>query len=113
MTDTEKFLQLIKDNPTLPIVPLVGSEIVADDGYNYWIASWGDSEVSEIISYKIYGNDTLVFKDDPDDLFEYLCGEEENENRSDDEIRDIVNGLNWKKVIVVYIEESSNDWMGE
>ena len=30
MTSTEKFLQLVKENPTLRIVPSVESDVVAD-----------------------------------------------------------------------------------
>ena len=36
-----KLLDLIKQNPELPILPMVDSEIVADDYCAYWAASWG------------------------------------------------------------------------
>ena len=36
----EELFRLIKENPELPIVPMVDAEIVADD-CGYWIGAWG------------------------------------------------------------------------
>ena len=47
MTNTEKFLKLVKENPDLPIVPMVDEEVVADDCSTYWMGEWGYSEVTE------------------------------------------------------------------
>lgn len=44
---TEKLLNLIKENPELRVVPFVYNEICQSD-YSYWIASFGDSEVTKI-----------------------------------------------------------------
>ena len=44
---TRKLFELIRDNPDLPILPFVDSEIVADDGYNRWIGSFGSSGIIE------------------------------------------------------------------
>ena len=33
----EKLFQLMRENPELPVVAMVDSEIVADDGYNRWL----------------------------------------------------------------------------
>lgn len=35
---TAKLIELIKQNPTLPIEFFVDSQVVADEGYNYWLA---------------------------------------------------------------------------
>ena len=35
-------LELVKQNPDLPILPMVDSEIVGDDGYCRWMGSWGE-----------------------------------------------------------------------
>lgn len=37
MTNTEKFLKLVQENPGLPIVPMVDEEVVADDCSSYWM----------------------------------------------------------------------------
>ena len=46
----EAFLKLIKKNPTLPIVPMVDSEIV-DEDYGYWLGAFGSAEVGEYALY--------------------------------------------------------------
>lgn len=33
----EKLFRLMRENPELPVVAMVDSEIVADDGYNRWL----------------------------------------------------------------------------
>jgi len=40
-------LQLIKENPDLPVIPMVDSDVVAGDEYGYWIGSIGKCEVRE------------------------------------------------------------------
>ncbi len=47
MNDAEKLLNLIAENPELPIIPVVDSEVVADDSYGYWRGWWGRAEVTE------------------------------------------------------------------
>ncbi len=56
----EELFQLIKDNTDLLILPMVDSEIVADDGYSRWTASWGSAYVGEYI----IGNERVWFKED-------------------------------------------------
>lgn len=34
---TEKFLRLVKENPDLPIIPMVDSTVVADNDYDSWL----------------------------------------------------------------------------
>ena len=48
----EKFLTLVRQNPTLPIVPLVDYEIVCED-CGRWLGSIGECYVGE---YAIYGD---------------------------------------------------------
>lgn len=42
----EELFKLMQENPDLPIVPMVDSYVVADDG-GYWLGSWGGSYVDE------------------------------------------------------------------
>lgn len=37
----KELLALIEQNPTLPVVPMVASEIVCDDSCARWKGSWG------------------------------------------------------------------------
>lgn len=109
--NTEKLLRLISENPSLPVVPMVYSEVIADDGYNYWLGSWGDCYVDEYILFKSskYDDGKYYTKDDEDEIeetiAEWIVGE--NPNLSDSEVERLAHeqaeALPWKKAIIVYI----------
>lgn len=63
-SNTEKFLQLVKENPTLPIVPMVYYEVVGEDCGN-WVGSFGSAYVGEYTYF--YDR----YFDDRDDFKEY------------------------------------------
>lgn len=106
----QKLLQLVKENPDLKIVPMVATEVVADDCYAYWIANWGEARVDEIYCPK---NDERVYirsKDEEkliDKVFNELEVIEEYKNLTAEELyekaKQEVNNYNWEKVIVIYI----------
>lgn len=110
MTKTEELLNLIKENPELPIIPMVGTEVVADDCYSYWIGSWGRSEVTE---YYV-GREYVHFKDDDvenvlTDMVGCNYGQTKDgkdiwDDLSDEEWDELFKSLPWVKAIVVYIE---------
>lgn len=69
MTNSEKtleFLQLVKDNPDLPIVPFVDGEIVTDD-FGQYMASFGGARIDEYL-FPRYPYSTVLFRGD-DDVF--------------------------------------------
>lgn len=68
MTNIETLLTLIKENPDLPIVPLVDSEVVADDCYSWWLGAWGRAEIKEYY----LGQEHIHFKG-KDDEESVLC----------------------------------------
>ena len=51
MNNIEKFLNLIKENPTLPVVPMVDYEVVGDE-WGRWMGSFGYSEIGEYALYE-------------------------------------------------------------
>lgn len=95
--------ELIKQNPDLPIVPIVDYEIVADDYATYWMASWGSARID---SY-IFGNERVWYLSDGkeeifENLFEFPAGlPKEQEEKF---IEDAVSSLPWTKAIMVKIE---------
>ncbi len=123
----EKALELIKlvlDNPSLPIVPLVDGEIIVDDTYGRWLASFGSAYVGEIACYK------ERYFEDHEDFIEYYydhnCDElcqrfdytprfsddwpagkilknETNEQKLNKYLADLAEE-NFTKAIIVYIE---------
>lgn len=110
MQGSKELLELIKENPDLPVVPMVGTEVVADDTYCYWMGSWGRCKVTE---YYI-GREHIHFKDDEmEDVLEDMVGCKFGETKdgrdiwddlSDEEWKDLFESLPWIKAIIVHIE---------
>lgn len=105
------FLRLVKENPDLPIVPMVDSEIVAEDGYNYWLGSFGRASVNSYVCIDYYGDSRFYTKDEQDAVEEYLADkiidEWEGEELSDEEVDKMAHeqaeSLPWVKAIIVWI----------
>lgn len=108
----KKLFNLIRKHPDLPIVAMVDSEIVGDDGYCYWMGSWGDCLIDKYIVHEDYG---VIFYDegDPDtvDIFEKYfdyteCGIDEE--MPDEEalllMKKKIDTLEWEEAIIVYIQ---------
>lgn len=81
MNNIEKLIKLIQENPDLPVIPMVDYEIVADDDYQRWIGSIGDSKIGDFCIWndKIYTDKQNLVEDLIDE--EYFFSEE-----TDDEI---------------------------
>ena len=98
--------ELIKDNPDLPIVPLVATECVHDDSYGYWLNKWGSAEIDEY-----YVEDGRFYLSDD---FEELVDEwidnnfQEYSDLTQEDLEDLaveeVKKYDWIKAIVVRIE---------
>ena len=97
-----ELFELIRENPDLPILPFVDSEIVADDGYMRWIGSWGSSYIMEYIMVEMY-NDyrEIVTKDDTELYEEFLYDTTE---MTEEEIQEHIKGIEWIKAIAVNID---------
>lgn len=101
-------LNLMKDNPTLRVVPMVDSDIVGGDDYSCWLGRFGKAEVDEIWSddERIYFR-SWDFENLVDEFMESSDNEELFKNLSDDEAIKIaenhIDDLNWEKVISVRI----------
>ena len=101
-----ELLRLIAENPSLPVVPMVNSEVVADDDYAYWLGSFSNSTVDEYVcvNERFYTRDN---QDEIEDCFSsYLC--DDYPDMPDEEfykmIHEKVEALPWKKAIIVYID---------
>ena len=104
---TQELIKLIKENPDLPIIPMVNYEVVGD-GYAYWAAEFSSPQVDEYIIDSWYGDGCIRFKSngDEDTIIEGIaeikygdCTKEENWEKADQELKSM-----WKKAIIVYIE---------
>jgi hypothetical protein len=103
-----EIIKLIEENPDLPVVPMVDSEVVADDSYQYWMGKWGECKVTEYY----LGNEKVHFRDDDEE--DVLCDmsgckyDHDPQGRyiydlTDDEWDALYNSIPWTKCIVVYI----------
>lgn len=100
----EELFKLMQENPDLPVVPMVDSDIVADD-CGYWLGSWGWACVDE---YFISERAERIFFKSDDDVFDtlerHLSYEEfEALPESEEECRPYYDKLPWTKAIIVYI----------
>lgn len=103
-----EIIRLIEENPDLPIVPMVDSEVVADDGCYWWLGKWGRCEITEYY----LGRERIHFKDDDEeDVLSDLDGckySRDPQGRdiydlSDEEWDALYKTVPWIKAIVVYI----------
>lgn len=68
----KKLIELIKENPDLPVVPVVNEEVVGNGG-PYFLGEWGMPYVEE---YAVYED---RFFDDRDEFKEYYFGYNDDE----------------------------------
>lgn len=106
----KELFELIRERPDLPIVAMVDSEIVQDDG-GYWLGEWGKCEIDKYIVHEDYG---VIFYDkgNPDtvDIFEKYfdyaeCGidEELPDEKALPLMKEKIDTLHWTEAIIVYI----------
>jgi len=108
---TREFLKLVQENPELEIIPMVDSDVVAEDGYNWWFASFGSSAVNGCCKIRFNKDEPeqLVFCDDTEDYEEHLRDVlwDEDDELSDDEVdkrvEEVISKIEWTNVIVVSI----------
>lgn len=111
-------IELIKENPDLPIFAWVDYEIVGGD-CNRWLGKLGCAEIKEYANIEPYGylGMTMVFKDDGEDYLMHLY---ENELPTYDEYKDLsgeeiekvadsmIDKLEYKKAIFVNVDLPDN-----
>ena len=104
-------LNLIKENPSLRIMPMVDYEVVASDDFSSWAGSFGKSAVDYIWN----NGERIYFKStDEKQLIENEVDDIENEvqyfheshpmwRTIEDRAKERVSQYQWEKVIVVWI----------
>lgn len=97
-----QLLDLMKENPHLPVVPMVRSEIVCDDSWAYWMGSWGNAQVD----LYLLTDSRVLFKGDDDayDVLLHFMDPDKLDNMTTKEMYVAYDDLPWKKAIIVYIE---------
>lgn len=101
---------LIRKHPDLPIVAMVDSEIVADDG-GFWLGEWGRCEIDRYIVHEDHG---VIFyeqgRPDTVDIFEKYfdyaecdIDEEMPDEKAIPLMKEKIDTLDWTEAIIVYI----------
>lgn len=98
---TRELFELIRNNPDLPILPFVDSEIVADDDYMRWIGSWGSSHIIEYIMVEMYNDyPKMVERGETERYEEFLL----DQGWSDEAVEEHIKNIEWIKAIAVNID---------
>lgn len=100
-TKLAQLLDLMQQNPHLPVVPMVDAEVVADDEYGFWLGSWDRASLDKY--YK--GDERIYFYDecDMEDLVAEVKGWDWYDEASDKDVLEAYRSLPWIECIVVYI----------
>ena len=105
----EKLLQLMQDNPTLKVLCKVDRDIVAEDGYAWWLGELNERIEPYIDEWAII-NDIIVFKSDEEytEWFEDLFDIDDFADVPDSEWdefceRKVNEVVDWKKAIFISI----------
>ena len=100
-------IKLMTENPELPVIPMVDTDVVAGDEYGYWMASFGKCEVREFAVDEWYGDGIIRYRDEhnaEEDLIEAIAeckydGTDEDYEKAKQEAEKL-----WTKAIIVNIE---------
>ena len=101
----EKLFELMRENPELPVVPMVDYEVVAEDS-GRWLGSWGNCQIEEYV----IGQERIHFHEDDDwdeienTLTDGVITCEDYETMSEENAKQVYDSLPWIKAIIVDIE---------
>jgi hypothetical protein len=105
-----EIIKLIEENPDLPVVPMVDSEVVANgcSYWCYWLGKWDRCEVTEYYN----GREYIHFRDDDEEyVLNDMVGCKYSHDPQGRDIYDLTDeewdalykSIPWTKCIVVYI----------
>lgn len=106
MNDNIKHLiQLMDENPNLPVIPIVGQDIVADCT-GEWAASFGKAEIKKICinGENVFFRDTRTALDALKEMELEGMAVGRTREESLKIINDYLDGLDWLEAIIVHIE---------
>lgn len=106
----KELIDLIINNPDLPIFAWVNGEVCEDD-CGYWLGKFTRGSIREYAKINFtygYWDTDWVFKDEPEDLIEYLIESEEYQDLDMDEALDKANkfldSLEYHKGIFIFVD---------
>lgn len=102
--DCKELLRLIKENPDLPVIPMVSNEVVPDDTFHWWLGKWGSASVD---AYLVADERVWIksWDDDEDVLEAYLGSDAFSEISTEEDLEREIQSLPWIPAIIVRIYE--------
>ena len=98
----DDLLALIKAHPSLPIIPMVSYDVVADDSYSTWMGTWGSALVDK---YLLLDNRVWFYdEDDMEPLLEAKFGYDTLIEMTDNGCLSSYRSMPWTEAIIVSIE---------
>lgn len=104
----KEILKLIEDHPDLPVIPMVGQDIVADS-FGEWTAEVGEAEIRKICIYE----DAVIFYDENTlktagllelDYDTLGIPESMSSGEANRRLKAFIDSLDWLEAIIVHIE---------
>lgn len=105
----KEILKLIEEHPDLPVIPMVGQDIVADCT-DEWIASFGKAEIRKICMYEeaiiFYDENPFKIAEALDFYHEFLGELFDSVSTGETNIltKESIDSLDWLEVIIVHVE---------
>ena len=109
MNETIKdLLKLINEHPDLPVIPMVGQDIVADS-FGEWTAEVGEAEIRKLCIYE----DAVIFYDENTlktagllelDYDTLGIPESMSSGEANRRLKTFIDSLDWLEAIIVHIE---------
>lgn len=126
-SNIDNLMKLIKDNPDLEILPMVGGGVYGGDEFDAWLGSWGQARIEyihnpdkETSKYLDLERMYILSQDEEhirEEIYDYLTMKLPPEYaRSEVPFESILHKtdllfkeIEWEKVIVVYIDSPNLD----
>ena len=104
----KEILKLIDENPDLPVIPMVGQDIVADS-FGEWTAEVGEAEIRKLCIYE----DAVIFYDENTlktagllelDYDTLGIPESMSSGEANRRLKAFIDSLDWLEAIIIHIE---------
>lgn len=100
-----ELMKLVEENPTLKVIPIVDSDVVAGDDFQWWTGEFGNPSIDEIY---IKDEETYLRSQSEEQLVEEIAATMEftkdvHEKFAIKQAEKEVSGFPWEKVITIKI----------
>lgn len=104
---TDKLTKMVVENPHLPVLPLVDTDVVTGCEFYTCVGRFTDCEIREYAIDEWYGDNTVRFRDDPEDVEDLIEGIAELKYDGSEtaykQAKEYAETL-WRRAIFVHIE---------